>query len=180
MNDSDKSWHLCENADEKGITEFTLQLWRLFWAFNDWIETCQKNSSDIPLSGLEIAIIHTIRQKDKAKTLSDLGRILNRSDSHSIRYSIKKLLKHQLIKKLKGAGANQKTITFGITEKGIKITTDYTMLRKKALIPLAALCQEELGFVEMSEKFVRIKTLFEEAERSATTYSRSHELAVDE
>lgn len=170
MEELDKVWHLSENEDEKGITEFELQLWRLFWTFHDWMESCQKSCSEVPLSGLEIAIIHTIRQNTKPKTLSDLARNLKRSDSHSVRYSIKKLLKHELIEKIKGAeGANQKNITFGVTEKGITVTNNYAQIRKKALIPLAAR-QRELGFLEMSEKFIRIKTLYEEAERAATTY----------
>ena len=174
MDNLDKPWHMIQSNEDLGLIEFELQLWRVFWAFYQWLEECQKASSSIQLSGLEVAILHTIRQNNKPKTLNDLGRLLNRPDSHNIRYGIKKLLNTQLIKKVKANSDSNKNIAFGISEKGIKVTDNYTLTRRKALIPLVGQ-RPDLGLLDIAQRFIGLKALYEEAERSAATYIKPQE-----
>ena len=102
MDQLDKSWHLSEkNETEMGVAEFHLQVWRLFWAYHHWIEECINSNSSNILLGLEAMILCSIRNSTKPKTSNELAKILNRSDTHNIRYSLKKLLSLNLVEKVK-------------------------------------------------------------------------------
>src|SRR5947207_1990398 len=96
----DKTWHLAENEAEIKVTEFELQLWRVFYGFLRWQEKCENIANGTDLTGNELAILHVVRMKNRPKAINDIMRLLNRDDTFNIHYSIRKLIKMGLIKKV--------------------------------------------------------------------------------
>lgn len=165
----DKRWHLAENEQEIAVTEFELQLWRVFCGFLRWQEGCEKSANETNLSGNELALLHVIRMKDKPKTISDIGRILNRNDVFNINYSLRKLLKKGLIKKNKPS-AGTKTVLYEITEKGIENTQRYSGMRSKVLIDLFNR-DKSIDLTEMAKSMIKIKAIYDDAD-SVMAYTK--------
>lgn len=166
MNNLDKTWHLAENEDELKVTDFELQLWRVFYGFLRWQEGCERSANGTDLTGNELAVLHIIRMKDRPKSIYDIGRLLNRDDTFNIQYSIRKLLKMGLIEKCKFA---QKILAYQITEAGTKNTDIYTRARRSILIDLF-IKESDLTLTEMTKTLTKLKAVYDEADRTAASY----------
>lgn len=171
MSDFHRSWHLAETSDEVKITEFELQLWRVFNGFIRWQESCEKIANGIDLTGSELAVLHVIRMTDRPKNVNDIMRLLNRDDTFNIHYSIRKLLKIGLIKKL---SSNKKAYAYEITEEGIKNTDLYRNIRKNTLIDLFSK-EEDLSLEGIVKTLAKLKAIYDEADRVVASYSRPKE-----
>ena len=75
--------------DEMNVTEFELQLWRVFNGFMRWVEECERYVNNTGLDGYDLSILHIVRMKNRPKSVSDIGKILNRTDHFNVQYSIK-------------------------------------------------------------------------------------------
>jgi predicted MarR family transcription regulator len=170
----DKRWHLAASDKEIGVTDFELQLWRVFYGFLRWQEECEKNANDTGLNGNELALLHVVRMRDKPKTIADIGKILNRADVFNINYSLRKLLKKGLIKKGKPSQGT-KTVLYVITEKGIENTHRYSTLRSKVLIDLFNR-EKNLDLEDVAKSMVKIKAVYDEAD-SVVAYTKLPEIA---
>lgn len=95
----DKTWHLIPNEEQMALTNFEHLLWRLFYSFSRWQEDCQART-EIDLTANEVALVHIVRIKDRPKTIYEIARIINRDDIPNIQYSVTKLQKLGLIKKV--------------------------------------------------------------------------------
>lgn len=162
MNSLD-TWHLAGNEDEIKVTDFELQLWRVFYGLQRWQEECEKNANGNILSSNELAILHIVRMKNRPKTLTDIERFLNRNDTHNIRYSINKLLKMELIKKTKSAFSG-KNYYFEITDEGKKDTDNYSRMRKFILIHMFK--ESGLDLKDLTKSLTKIKAIYDEADRA--------------
>jgi predicted MarR family transcription regulator len=162
----DKRWHLAETPEEIEITEFELSLWRVFYGFQRWQEDCENSANNTTLTGDELAILHIIRMRNRPKTSYEVARLLNREDIHNIKYSIRKLEKLDLIRRIK---SKDKTSAYEITEAGIKDTDTYILARRAMLI---ALYKKETGLhlEEITHTLNKLKALYDEAGRVAASY----------
>lgn len=134
----DRAWHLAESPDAATLAEFELALERVFQSFYRWKSDCMAAVAPEALSGHDTAVLNVIRMRDRPKGLSEIARLLNRSDTSNIQYSLRKLEKAGLIAK---DGAARKTMAYKVTPLGEKITDAYGKLREELLVVLAA----ELG-----------------------------------
>lgn len=165
----DKTWHLAANEFEVKVTEFELQLWRVFFGFLRWQEECETSVNGIDLTGHELAVLHVVRMKDRPKTIYDIGRLLNRDDAFNIHYSIRKLLKMGLIEKTTFK-SGKRTIAYQITLAGIKDTDAYTEARRHVLIEM--LKQEhDLNLDEIAKTLAKVKAVYDEADRAVASYA---------
>jgi predicted MarR family transcription regulator len=165
----DKTWHLAKNAEETKLTDFEFQLWRVFYGFTRWQEGCERVANQTDLTGSELSLLHIIRMKNRPKTISELTRLLNRSGSaFNINYSIQKLIKHGLIRKLLDEN-NKKAFSYEITEEGIKNTDAYTALRQNILIELLKK-KKELNLEQFTDTLSELIALYEEADRAVLAY----------
>jgi predicted MarR family transcription regulator len=162
----DTSWHLATTETEASITNFEMLLWRVFYGFLRWQEDCERCLNNNNLNGDDLAILHIIRMKDRAKTIYDIGRLLNRDDTHNINYSIKKLFKMGLIEK--GLGPT-KASSYQITAVGKRDTDAYAEARRSILIDMF---NKELSsdIEHIIQALAKIKGIYDEAGRVATTY----------
>ena len=165
----DKTWHLAKNEEETKLTDFEFQLWRVFYGFTRWQEGCERVANQTDLTGSELSLLHIIRMKNRPKTISELTRLLNRSGSaFNINYSIQKLIKNGLIRKLVDEN-NKKAFSYEITEKGIKNTDAYTALRRNILIELLKK-KKELNLERFTDVLSELIALYEEADRAVLAY----------
>lgn len=164
----EKKWHLAEDSKEAEVTEFELQLWRVFNGFTRWVEECEKSANGSGLTAYELSILHIIRMKGRPKSGVDIGKLLNRSDNFNIGYTIKKLVKMGLVKKSKVSSKNSKSTQYEITEAGIKNTSVYRDVRLKLLVN--KFYDEGISLSEMTRTISQLKTTYEEAEQAAAFY----------
>lgn len=153
------------DEDQGKITEFELQLWRVFYGFLRWQEECEKHANSTLLSGNELAIFHIVRMKNKSKTITDIERLLNRDDFHNIRYSLNKLIKLGLVKK-SVSNYNSKNYFFEVTEAGMKDCDNFLKLRKEILVPMFN--DLKLDLDEMTKSLTKIKAIYDEADRTVS------------
>ncbi len=162
MESIENSWHLAQGEADTEVTNFELQLWRVFHGFLRWQEECEKSTNGLHLNGHELAILHVIRMKEKPKTISDIGRILNRNDTFNINYIIRKLLKNGLIKKTR-LGKGFKGHMYDITLKGIENTNIFAEMRRKVLIE-TYMKHKELPLKELADHLIIIKSIYDESD----------------
>ncbi|HVV67485.1 MAG TPA: winged helix DNA-binding protein [Gammaproteobacteria bacterium] len=157
-----RSWHLAQDESETEVTNFELQLWRVFYGFVRWQEECEKSTNDTNLTGHELAVLHVVRMKDKPKTISDIGRILNRNDMFNINYSLRKLMQKGLVKKSR-SGKGVKAFFYEITAKGIEDTDAWSKMRRDVLIS-AFMKDKTIPLKEMANNLMKIKSIYDEAD----------------
>lgn len=162
LDPNEKPWHLSQNESEKEVTDFELQLWRVFYGFIRWQEECEKNVNNTGLVGNELAVLHVVRMKDKPKTISDIARILNRTDMYNINYSLRKLLKKGLVKKNR-SNQGVKTFVYEITPKGIENTTVFSKMRRNVLVE-TFMRNKSIPLKEMASNMLKIKSVYDEAD----------------
>ena len=164
-----KTWHLAKNEEEAKLTDFEFQLWRVFYGFTRWQEGCEKVANQTDLTGSELSLLHIIRMKDRSKTINELTRLLNRDDNFNVNYSIQKLIKNGLIRKILSDKNNKKAFSYEITEEGIKNTDAYTALRQSILIELLKK-KKELDLEKFTDMLSELIAIYEEADRTVLTY----------
>jgi predicted MarR family transcription regulator len=169
MSEIDRSWHLAQTEDEIKVAEFELQLWRTFNAFLHWAEECERCVNNTGLNGYDLSVLHIIRMKDRSKSINDIVKILNRNDTFNVQYSIKKLIKMDLIKKDKTSLQHKRAASYSITGKGIQNTDAYTTARRKILIE-QFIKNVDLTLEEMTKTVTKLKTIYNEAEQLAASY----------
>jgi predicted MarR family transcription regulator len=164
----DKSWHLAKTDDEQRVTEFELELWRVFYGFLRWQEACENSVNNTRLTGDELAVLHVIRMKDKPKTLQDIGKILNRDDIYNITYNVKKLLKMGLVEKVKNEFA--KAFSYQITGAGLKNTEDYTVARRSLLVDML-IKKSNLDLEGITKTLIELQNIYDLADRATASYT---------
>ena len=150
-----KHWHLSTNEQEIALTELEFSLFRSYAAFSRWMDdlsACCQIPGDPTCSGIDFALLNAIRMHGRAKSISELGRLMNRDDISNIQYSVRKLTKAEMIEKI-GLQGNKKGATYKVTKKGMQATDKYTLFRQQLLLPLT----EEIS--ESEEKMNQISNV---------------------
>lgn len=135
-------------------------------AFNRWMVRCMAAAGVPGLSPLEVLIVHSVRHRDRPKTLSDLCLVLDIEDTHIANYAVKKLENADLVKT--GKAGKEKKIQ--ITEKGIDALKRYSEIRERLLVEatkVSAVSQDELSGIAAHLR--ALSGYYEQAARSAAT-----------
>lgn len=127
----DRHWHLSENNDEIALTELEIALFRTFAAFDAWQHHSQVAAADESLNRTDCMVLNIVRMKDRAKTASEITRLLNRDDISNIQYSLRKLEKLSLIQIARPR--KQKSKAYEATEQGRDATEMHAELRRELL-----------------------------------------------
>lgn len=135
-------------------------------AFNRWMVRCMNASGLHELSHLDVVVLHSVNHRDRAKKSADICLILNVEDSHTVTYSLKKLLKNGAVKSEKRG----KEIYYSVTEKGENVCKRYAEIRENCLVDslrTLGFAGSDLGNVA---SFLRgISGLYDQASRSAAS-----------
>lgn len=155
------------SSSEVDITSFELILCAVYEAFQHWQKACYEAITDTSLTGVELTVLLTLRLNERAKSLSDIERMMNSTERHTIQYCITKLLKLGLIAKIKIP--KQKTKEYQVTEQGLKITTKFANTKNKALIDLFK-NEGGLNLGNCVLSLEKIKAIYDKATRTVISY----------
>ncbi|MEQ9815168.1 MAG: winged helix DNA-binding protein [Azospirillaceae bacterium] len=127
-------WHLARDARERMVADLEFSLEHAIQAFYRWKSECLAAVADGRLSGDDTAILNIIRMKDEPKRLSEVARLLNRTDTANIQYAIRKLVKLGLIES--EGGRSRKLTRYRVTVRGREVTDAYADMRASLLMPM--------------------------------------------
>jgi len=161
-------WHLSRDATQARLTGFEFSLERVMHAFYRWKAACLEAVSDAELTGNDVAVLNTIRMKERAKSRTEIARLLNREDVSNIQYALRKLLREGLIEK--SDAASRKTATYRATKAGVRVTEAYAEMRRAILIEMSPhLTGGESPFEEASALLDLMAGAYDQAAKRAAT-----------
>jgi predicted MarR family transcription regulator len=123
------------------LTRMELGLIRLYEAFSSWALELQKFVSDDPMTFQEVSLLHCVRLRGGTTSLAEMMIFLHRHDLAAINYSLRKLEKNGLIRRLRGK--YRREVAYAITDLGKGVTESYAQLRQQVLLHL---CREVVDF----------------------------------
>ena len=131
----DKHWHLAQSERELNFTELEFSILRISAAFDRWQKDCLACCVDGGLSGSDNVVLHLIRMHDRAKSISEVARLINRDDISNLQYSLRKLTKAGLIERA-GTGDSKRTAAYVVTAEGTRVSDLFAQFRRELLITL--------------------------------------------
>jgi predicted MarR family transcription regulator len=148
---------------ERALTGFEWTLWRLSAAFIRWQGECLSVLAGRPLGGHDTALLHVVAYQDRSKGLSEIAKLLGRTDLANIQYAIRKLNRLRLIERV--AGLSRKDTLYRVTPTGADLTRAYRALRRELLVAMAD--GTEADFRGLDRRLIRLTELYESATRQA-------------
>lgn len=113
-----------------GLSELEYGMILVSHAFERWMVRCMTAAGHPGLSPTEILILHSIRHRDRPKTMADICLVLDISDTHVANYAIRKLDRAGLIRT--GRAGKEKTVS--IEPAGRELCDRYAEIREKLLV----------------------------------------------
>ncbi len=169
----DRHWHMALNDHEVALTEIEFAIFRIFSAFHRWMDdlaACCQDEAEPQCNGVDFSLLNVIRMHDRAKSISEVGRLLNRDDTSNLQYSIRKLTKYGFIKKVGGAG-KKKGATYTATDKGIDATNRYAKFRKDLLLPLTqSIARSDQRMEQVTNMLTLLSGIYNQAACVAATH----------
>lgn len=154
-----------ENAAE--LSEYEYGLIVGWHAFQRWISRCMAAAGFGDLGPLDVLVLHSVNHRDRQKRLADICFTLNVEDTHTVNYSLKKLVKGGLVSSEKRG----KEAFYAVTETGQAACEAYREVRESCLVDAF----EALGGLDAREITDTARTLralsglYDQAARSATS-----------
>lgn len=134
MNENQKrrivsSRHLAEGEGwEASELEFGLIV--AYNSFSRWMVRCMTAAGQPDLTPLDVLVLHHVNHRDRGKRLGDIGFLLNIEDAHTVNYSLKKLVKANLITSEKFG----KEVYYTTSDSGAELCQQYRAIRDQCLI----------------------------------------------
>lgn len=173
----DQHWHLSNTVDEISVTELEFSLFRSYEAFSRWQSECLATVAGEAMSGVDNAILHMVRMRDRPKSIKEIAMLLNRDDMPNLQYAVRKLLKNNLISK-EGSSKQRKHVRYSITKKGIKLTDDFAVVRKSVLVEFSKHLKDDL---ELAAKTLELMAgIYDQATRIVVTHRAGPNPILDE
>jgi len=159
------SAHLAAGASP-ALSEVEFGLILAVHAFERWIVRCMAAAGMPNLSPLDVLILHSVRHRDRPKSLADICLILDIEETHVASYALKKLEAAGLV--AIGRKGKEKTVT--ATEAGIAVCSRYAAIREQLLVkPLRSSGPSEAMLSEVGEALRALSGYYNQAARSAAT-----------
>jgi len=130
----DRHWHLGRTEEELVTADFEYALMRCIESFNGWQQECLAAVAGHKVSATDNVVLHITRMNDRPKSVTELAKLMNRSDLSNLKYSIRKLVESGLLEKV-SEGGKRKGMRYQATAAGIKLTEAYAGLRREQLMP---------------------------------------------
>ena len=168
----DKHWHLASSDDEVGLTEFEFAFFRGYAAFSRWMDDCSAccHSFEENCNGMDYAVLNIIRMHERAKSISDIARLMNRDDMSNIQYCIRKLIKAELIEK-HGGTDHKRGVTYRASARGIATTDKYAAFRRELLFPLTqSISDSDQRMNQVTEMLTLLSGIYDQAACIAATH----------
>jgi len=135
-------------------------------AFSRWTVQCMAAAGLSDLSPLDILVLHSVNHRDREKKASDICFVLNVEDVHTVSYSLKKLVKTDLVRRRRKG----KETFFRTSRHGIAACEKYREIREDCLVSsLEALNLDNRAIGELADKLRALSGLYDQAARAATS-----------
>lgn len=154
---SPDSWHL---------SEFEYGMIIANNAFSRWMVRCMNAAGYKDFSPLDVLVLHNVNHRGREKRLVDICFVLHIEDHHTVNYSLKKLLKLELVQKEKRG----KEIFYTTTEKGSAACKNYRDVRERCLTSVYRTLEQEGDEVSEAASLLRLLSgLYDQASRAAAS-----------
>lgn len=166
-----KGWHLGGTHHDAMTTEFEWAMLRFEQAFQRFMLQVGSMCGLGELSSAELVLLHVIRMQDGPKTAAVLARQLNIDGVTNVQYSLRKLLKMDLVDKIKGG--NSKIWTYAVTGRAAAMLDDYTRIRREMLTDQTKNIEHiDKKLYETAKLISMLTGTYDEASRISATYCR--------
>ncbi len=155
-------------SDDAGeLSEFEYGLIVCANAFDRWKVRCARAAGLQDVGALDVQILHTLNSRGRDKTLAELCLILNIEDTHTVNYSLKKLIRLGLV----DAGRHGKERHYRTTASGHEACRQYRSVREDCLVEVyrALGTQDEAEVRNLAQALRALSGLYDQASRAATS-----------
>jgi predicted MarR family transcription regulator len=135
-------------------------------AFSRWVVRCMA-AADLPdLTTLDVLVLHHVSHRDRPKKTADICFILNVEDTHTVAYSLKKLVALGVV-----AGEKVgKEVFYSTTERGQKHVARYREIRETCLIESVVKAEAANAEIGRAARILRtLSGLYDQAARAASS-----------
>ena len=113
-------------------------------------------------SGADTAILHVVRMHERPKSISEIGRLLNRDDLSNLQYGIRKLVNSGVIEKSEKSDS-KKDVTYVVTDLGCEITDKFAQFRRELLITLTKSMSTDISLVDAARVLNLMSGMYDQA-----------------
>jgi predicted MarR family transcription regulator len=154
---------------ELALSEFERALHHLLEAFDRWSVDLHTYVDGTLLHGKDVAVLHVIGLKDRAKSAVDIAKFLNRADSANVLYGLRKLERVGLVEKI---GGTRRQVVYQLTRRGRDVTDRYAAVRRDVLLTrLSALSDPTQMLEALTERVWSMAGFYEQAVRDLSVMS---------
>ncbi len=160
------SEHL-SSPDSLHLSEFEYGMIIAENAFSRWTVRCMSAAGYDDFSPLDILVLHNVNHRSRPKRLIDICFVLHVEDQHTVNYSLKKMIKAELVgRKKKG-----KEIFYLTTEEGARVCEKYREVRERCLTSAYRALGKEGDEMSQAAALLRLLSgLYDQASRAASSF----------
>jgi predicted MarR family transcription regulator len=152
--------------DSEQLSEMELALTVLWNSVRRWMNQRSKAGEVSGLSDLDVFVLHLLVYRNRPLRVSDLAFALSIDDMHQVVYSLKKLVRSDMITSAKSG----KEVFYSAGEKGRRHYDEFIRDREKYLEPSMKLVTQGEHNIESLISFLRtLSGIYEQAARSAAS-----------
>ena len=149
-----------------GLSEVEFSLTLAVTAYHRWMVHCMTASGMSQLSPLEVLILHTVRHRDRPKSMADIALVLDIEETHLATYAVRKLTGAGLVTTVRQG----KEKLVAATAEGIALCDRYGALREKLLVSaVGASGASEEQLAATAQLLRTLSGFYHQAARSAAT-----------
>lgn len=154
------------SPDSWQLSEFEYGMIIAHNAFTRWMIRCMSAAGHQDFSPLDVLVLHNVNHRSREKRLADICFVLHVEDTHTVNYSLKKLVKLDLLQKEKRG----KEIFYKTTEEGARVCKDYREIRERCLTSVYRNLEKEGSEISEAASLMRLLSgLYDQASRAAAS-----------
>ncbi|WP_321367299.1 winged helix DNA-binding protein [uncultured Desulfuromusa sp.] len=154
------------SPDSWQLSEFEYGMIIAHNAFTRWMIRCMSAVGHQDFSPLDVLVLHNVNHRSREKRLTDICFVLHVEDSHTVNYSLKKLVKLELLQKEKRG----KEIFYKTTKEGARVCKEYRDIRERCLTSVYRNLEKEGSEISEAASLMRLLSgLYDQASRAAAS-----------
>jgi len=151
--------------DAQELSEFEYGLTMVNNAFQRWMQSCCAACDKHNLSALDNMVLHNIYHRERAKRITDVSFTLNLDDTHNVSYSVRKLVKSNMVKHEKRG----KETYYSVTCEGKEFCLEYARIREKCLVQAFDYLSIDDSLGEVAKLMRTLSGVYAQASRAASS-----------
>ncbi|WP_020396698.1 winged helix DNA-binding protein [Thiolinea disciformis] len=148
------------------LSEMEYAMTMVYNAFSRWMVHCIASLGYKDFNPLDVLVLHNVNHRTREKRLADIVFTLNIDDNHTVNYSLKKLMKNELVESRKVG----KEMFYQTTPKGQDVCEKYREVRNACLIDAAGATDQNFNEISHCALILRsLSGLYDQASRAASS-----------